>query len=273
MTEVEIIEHPPRSKRLKRLEETIEQGLTTFVEVGSAIREIRDEKLYRDEYDTFEDYCRERWGWSKTHAYRHIEAANTLEVMSPIGDTPKNEAQTRELAPLAKEDPEAAKELWDELVAEYGEKLTAKKIKQAVAARMKRERELDQLPAEVAALIKEIDPADCDLPTSTRQLEALAQIKNKGDQLEVVHRVADGTAVSVWQAIKQLDEEGRAEIAEGIEGEDEWAVKRIVRVGAMQYVVEARNGERFTVTRNVLFGSGYQKCPACEGRGVTRKGA
>jgi Ribonuclease G/E len=41
----------------------------------------------------------------------------------------------------------------------------------------------------------------------------------------------------------------------------------------MQYVVEARNGERFTVTRNVLLDAGYHKCPACEGRGVTRKGA
>jgi hypothetical protein len=265
--EAGVLESELRSERRALLEKTIERGLATFVEVGNAIREIRDERLYRDEYDTFENYCRERWGWSRVHAHRHIDAANTSEVL-PMGNTPKNERQARELAPLAKEDPEAARALWAELFEEYGEKLTAKNIKQAVSARMKRENELDQLPEEVAALIKEIDPADCDLPTSTRQLEAVAHLKSPEEQLEVVRRVADGTAVSAWQAIRQLEEEGKVEL-----GEDEWTIKRIVRTGAMQYVVEARNGERFTVTRNVLLDAGYHKCPACEGRGVTRKGA
>jgi hypothetical protein len=254
-------------ERRVALEETIEQGLTTFVEVGNAIREIRDERLYRDEYHSFEDYCQKRWGWSRVHAHRHIEAANTSELL-PMGNTPKNERQARELAPLAREDPEAARKLWAELVENYGEKLTAKKIKQAVAARMKREGELDQLPEKVAALIKDIDPADCDLPTSTRQLNALAQVKGEENQLEVTRRVADGTAVSVWQAIRQLEEESRAE------ADDDDAlfptIKRIVRVGAMNYVVEYSDGERYTVTRNVLLDAGYHKCPACEGRGVTR---
>lgn len=38
------------------------------------------------------------------------EAASTMAAVSPIGDTapPMNEAQARELAPLARVDPEAA---------------------------------------------------------------------------------------------------------------------------------------------------------------------
>lgn len=79
---------------------------------------------YRDEYDTFEEYCRERWGWSRRHANRTIAAADVAETVapmgaieshSPIGERP-NEGQARELAPLARKDPEKAIEVWSEVV-------------------------------------------------------------------------------------------------------------------------------------------------------------
>jgi hypothetical protein len=50
--------------RLETLERVIESGLRTFVEVGEALMEIRDQRLYQDA--TFEDYCRERWGISQS---------------------------------------------------------------------------------------------------------------------------------------------------------------------------------------------------------------
>jgi hypothetical protein len=62
-------------RRLSELETTIERGLKTFVEVGNALAEIRDSRLYRESYATFEDYCRERWGMSKRHAVSCIAAA------------------------------------------------------------------------------------------------------------------------------------------------------------------------------------------------------
>lgn len=33
----------------------------TFIQVRDALREVRDKRLYRAQYDTFEDYCRLRW--------------------------------------------------------------------------------------------------------------------------------------------------------------------------------------------------------------------
>ena len=42
-------------------EMVIEMGWSTFVEVGLALARIRDARLYRIEFDTFETYCRERW--------------------------------------------------------------------------------------------------------------------------------------------------------------------------------------------------------------------
>lgn len=43
-------------------EAVLERGLATFVEVGDALQTIKLNRLYRMHYETFEDYCRERWG-------------------------------------------------------------------------------------------------------------------------------------------------------------------------------------------------------------------
>jgi hypothetical protein len=121
--------------RLGELEVVIERGLTTFVEVGNAIREIRDSKLYKESHGTFEDYCRERWGWSRVHAHRQMEAANTAELL-PIGNIP-NEAVARELAPL-KGDPETMNRVWGDVVEEArqtGEGVTAEKVRARVQER------------------------------------------------------------------------------------------------------------------------------------------
>lgn len=67
-------------------------------------------RLYRlAGYQRFEDYCQERWGWSRVHVHRQIEGAQ-VAAMLPIGNTPSNEAQARELARLR--EPETIREVW-----------------------------------------------------------------------------------------------------------------------------------------------------------------
>jgi hypothetical protein len=97
------------SKRLKECEKVIEQGLHTFYDVGNALTEIRESRLYRMEYATFDDYCRERWRMSKTHANRLIESSAVVANLTPIGVIPGSESQARELAPLA---PEVQRAVW-----------------------------------------------------------------------------------------------------------------------------------------------------------------
>jgi hypothetical protein len=84
------------AQRLAELEVVIERGLQTFVEVGNALAEVRDKRLYRQTHRTFELYCRERWGFSRQHAYRQMYAAR-LVSMSPTGDIPATERQARAL--------------------------------------------------------------------------------------------------------------------------------------------------------------------------------
>jgi len=73
-------------QRLAELEKTIARGKKTFVEVGLALAEIRDLRLYRREYSGFEEYCREKWGWSRQHAYRLIEAAPIAKCHHVVTD-------------------------------------------------------------------------------------------------------------------------------------------------------------------------------------------
>ena len=69
-------------------------------QMNTALLAIRDGRGYRFEYATFEEYCRERWGMNRAHAYRLIDAAEVVNNLSPIGDIPANESQARPLTQL-----------------------------------------------------------------------------------------------------------------------------------------------------------------------------
>lgn len=88
------------SKELKRHEATIERGKSAFVEVGRALMAIRDQRLYRESFKTFEDYCRARWGWSRQNASNYIGAAQVAGEMSNQFDNLEF-TQAIELARLA----------------------------------------------------------------------------------------------------------------------------------------------------------------------------
>jgi len=89
---------------LTEYESVIERGLKTFVEVGTALLAIREAKLYRLNYGTFEEYCQERWGMVRRQADRLISAAEVSENLRPIGLIPTSESQARPLTQLAREE-------------------------------------------------------------------------------------------------------------------------------------------------------------------------
>jgi hypothetical protein len=124
---------------LEELEGIIARGLATFIEVGRALLEIQSRRLYLQAgYRSFAVYVTERWDLSEAHAYRQIEAAKVIDILSPIGETslPANEAQARELAPLVT-DPDAVRAVWAEIGA-TGERVTARVIRGRVAQRLGR---------------------------------------------------------------------------------------------------------------------------------------
>jgi len=100
--------------RLGELETVIERGLQTFYEVGKALEEIREKKLYRETHKTFETYCRDRWGIARQTAYRFIDAALVIENLSPMGD--KIPTKERQVRPLTQLPPALQLEIWQQAV-------------------------------------------------------------------------------------------------------------------------------------------------------------
>ncbi len=121
------------NKDLTELETTIANGFTKFLEVGNALLEIQSRKLYQDDgYTTFEHYCAKRWSIGRSQAYRMIQAAEVVAHLSEENrdmPLPIYEAQTRALARL--KEPEAIRAVWDEVVDEYGETVSAPKVRDA----------------------------------------------------------------------------------------------------------------------------------------------
>jgi len=112
---------------LHRCEAIIERGQKTFVEVGKALLTIRQYALYRSEYDTFQDYCQQRWRFTSSRARQLIAAARTAETVTNV--TVPNEAVARELGKVPEPDRQVVVNLASE---KAGHKpLTAEKIRAA----------------------------------------------------------------------------------------------------------------------------------------------
>lgn len=78
-----------------------------------ALMQIRDSRLYRAEFGTFEAYCKGRWKMGIRHAQRLMASAGVIENTRPTGRIPTTERQTR---PLSKLPPKQQAEAWQEAV-------------------------------------------------------------------------------------------------------------------------------------------------------------
>jgi hypothetical protein len=94
-------------QKLAKCEVIIGKGIKGFLEVADALLEVRDQNLYRVEFNTFQDYCGLKWGFTARHANRLILAGECVAnlksdqlVLSEPAAIPENEAQARPLVRL-----------------------------------------------------------------------------------------------------------------------------------------------------------------------------
>ncbi len=125
--------------RIQLLEEKIERGLQSCIEVGLSLAEIKNNKLYNKlGYKSFDLYCQERWGLKRTHAFSQIKAAQVVQNLSEKtfanGEqfenlpAPQNERQVRPLIGLQ---PSLQRSIWQEAVKiTKGKNPTGKIVKQ-----------------------------------------------------------------------------------------------------------------------------------------------
>jgi len=160
-----VIPEPPLSQReeklLIELEAVIDANMKGFVLVGMALATIKNQKLYRIQYPTFEEYILRVWDMAARSAYRLIEAAyvhDNLKDFLERGNMtnwsqnddgsncaqteiilPKNEGQAR---PLTLFSPEEQKEIWLQVLDEASNrdcKITANFIIQVILERQRKE--------------------------------------------------------------------------------------------------------------------------------------
>lgn len=128
MTAAVVVLNPAAQAALAAAEQRIERALKSFVDMGQALTEIRDGRLYKATHGTFEAYCQERWEIGRDYADRMIAAAQVvLTIVSKGLPAPTKESQARALVAV----PEADRaEVWAKTVERTDGKPTAAAIRE-----------------------------------------------------------------------------------------------------------------------------------------------
>lgn len=125
-------------QRLVQLEQDISQA---FYVAGAALKEIRDRRLYRQDFTSFEEYCQSRFTLTRRSVDYLIAASlvvnnflrtNGSQVLSFV--LPTSERQVR---PLAKLEPQKQVEVWHKAVEVAGGKVPSGKIVKNLVDKLK----------------------------------------------------------------------------------------------------------------------------------------
>jgi hypothetical protein len=104
--------------RLAELESGVERTLNSFLECGRALCEIRNKRLYRGQYGTWEDYCTRKWGLGYSRANDLIRSTEVAEHLLSGPAAPGKDAvlalnlSADTLRPLQKLEPELQSAVW-----------------------------------------------------------------------------------------------------------------------------------------------------------------
>ena len=197
-------------EKLKSLESIIDTGINA---AWSALKEIHDEQLYKADYSSFEDYCKERWNWSKQRAYQLISAAEVAKNVSTIVDTLPNEGQLREVAKAGDADLQRAAYGVAQTIAEQNKagKVTAKDVKKAVDLVHEVIKENPNIGQEeiAAKAVEKGAIADIETPPSETEIlrdqlsEMAAQQEEMLSELKTLGSIADADD-KLAEALKQV---------------------------------------------------------------------
>lgn len=153
-------------QELDRYEQVIERGQKQFREVGDALIAIRDKRLYRRDFNSFEVYCQSRWGFTARRANQLISAAVVMEIeeekvgtmvpsselSSAVSERVPSERVARELAKVPEPDR-------DKVIAKASEDGPVTALKVAEAAK-----EIAEQPVKRMAPQVQVDKVGREIP-------------------------------------------------------------------------------------------------------------
>jgi len=122
---------------LVSLEGEIELGISASIRVGEAFLEIRERKLFRGGYTSFNEYIRDRWNCGQNYASKMIAAyearkrVDDLVPKLPEADAINTEGQLREITNVPESMLEQVVSRGLEIAEEEGKKVSGSILRRA----------------------------------------------------------------------------------------------------------------------------------------------
>ncbi|MEZ5943917.1 MAG: hypothetical protein R3C18_21175 [Planctomycetaceae bacterium] len=180
----------------QKQEQIIDNGLSSYVEIGFALRKIQDDKLHEGK---FIDYAMDRFALKSHTIYRLMRAAGVAKNLIDAGlPSPKNAGQAHRIYELFKDDPAEQINLWKKVI-ESGVPAALSQIDRFADEGQKFNTTTDEDDSEVVGEVDmdsghhvepiSIPPSDADplpcLRRAAQELHAVANAINDGfDELE-----------------------------------------------------------------------------------------
>jgi hypothetical protein len=174
-------------RQLEKCEEIIRKGLGTFFEVGQALLTIRETRLYRENFPTFEVYCQQRWAIGRNYAWHLMGAAERIKLLPPDAKTPRplNEFQVR---PFLKLEPELFPKAWEQVISKAKDGKITPALLRGVVTQMTHQRQLAQSnrrkPRKATRL-----PKGCSVGGILVLLDEAKKAMEKGDTAKAIQTI------------------------------------------------------------------------------------
>ncbi len=185
------------------LERQVERA---FYLAGRSLAEIRNRRLFRNTHQTFEQYCRERFGFTRSAAFYKIAAAQVVDNLLTNGEMSTNGLQNEEMTtidvqilptserqvrPLTKLEPSQQREAWLKAIEQAGGRRPSGRIVKGIVEQMRERKKVENLwrVGDVAKIVVKDDP----------------QLRGKGGCFAVITGVGDfSCTVRVWDGEYQV---------------------------------------------------------------------
>lgn len=217
-------------RELATLEKTIAKGVPVVWDTARALAAIREKRLYRGDFATFEDYCQEKWQFTAGRARQLIGAAGQVAALeaASVEVMPQSESQVRPLVKV----PEAEKgKVWAKAVeAADGGQPTREQVAAAAAE------VIPPAPAVRAETRAPSVPGDArDVPATVSGAKFLAEFRTQlapADQASVLVQLPWPMLFQAACEAYSTDDEPDGNLAKRMtEGQWSRAINREITVG------------------------------------------
>jgi len=123
-------------QKLVRCEEIVDKGVRNMLDAAEALKEIRDNRLYRERgYSSFDQYLADEWGFGRSYINKIIKSSETRKrlgtLVPDLDSSSLAETALRELNNVPDEHLEDIIDMASMTAKTEGKRLTARAIKDA----------------------------------------------------------------------------------------------------------------------------------------------